>query len=195
MIILFLLIDEADRWLFYQICFHWRHTWLDAIIPFFSYPFSNYKFALLGMAALLIVVSRHRMRRTIIFMLLAVVISDLVSSQILKKLYGIARPLADFGHTVTGYSFPSSHASNTWAAIGLYQRENPRFRHVLWAVGILVCFSRIYVGDHYPCDVISGTVLGLGIGRMVHGLQLPASLTWVRLEERYRSWITRYQSQ
>lgn len=195
MIILFLLIDEADRWLFHQIYFHWRHSWLDATIPFFSDPFSHYKLALLGLAAVLILFSRHRMRQTIIFVLLAVGISDLISSQILKKLYGIARPIVDLSLTVSGYSFPSSHAANTWAAIGLFQQENPRFRHMLWILGILVCFSRIYVGDHYPSDVLAGVVLGLGISHGVHDIQLPAMLAWGRIVARCRSWITRYQSQ
>jgi len=194
MIILFFFIDEADRWLFHQIYFQWRHSWLDAVIPFFSNPFSHYKFVLLSMACLLIIFSGRRMRQTIIFLLLAVAITDLVSSQILKKLYGIARPMAYLGHAVMGYSFPSSHAANTWAAISLFQHNNPRFRPVLWALGFLVCFSRVYVGSHYPCDVLAGFVLGVGIGRSIYKLQLPAGLALDRIEALCRSWIMRHQT-
>jgi undecaprenyl-diphosphatase len=195
MIILFFLIDEGDRWLFHQIYFQWRHSWLDAVIPLFSDPFSHYKLVLLGLALLLILFGGSRVRHTIIFLLLAVAISDLVSSQILKKLYGIARPAVDLGQTPSGYSFPSSHAANTWAAIGFFQLENPRFRPLLWAIGSLVCFSRIYVGDHYPGDVLAGVVLGLGIGRNVYKLQLPIKIVWNRLEARCRYWIRGSESQ
>lgn len=195
MIILFFLIDEADRWLFRQIYFQWRHSWLDAAIPLFSDPFSHYKLALLGLALLLILFGGSRVRQTVIFLLLAIAISDLLSSQILKKLYGIARPMVYLDQTVSGYSFPSSHAANTWAAIGLFQLENPRFRPALWAIGFLVCFSRIYVGDHYPGDVLAGVVLGLGIGRNVYKLQLPAKMAWNRAETRCRHWIRGSQSQ
>jgi len=191
MIILFFLIDEADRWLFRQIYLHWRHSWLDATIPYFSHPFSHYKLVLLIAAALLIIFTRRRMRTTIIFLLAAVIISDIVSSRILKNLYGLARPLADLGQTVSGYSFPSSHAANTWAAISLFQQENPRFRPVLWATGFLVCFSRIYVGSHYPGDVLAGAVVGIAVGLSVHRFLLPSERAWDRIKTQCRSWIRR----
>jgi undecaprenyl-diphosphatase len=194
MIILFFLIDEADHWLFHQIHFQWRNPWLDAAIPFFSDPFTHYKLALLIAAGLLIVFSGRRMRLTIIFVLLTVLISDILSSRIFKNLYGIARPMSEISKDVSGFSFPSSHAVNTWAAISLFQQENPRFRIVLWIIGSLVCFSRIYVGDHYPGDVLAGVVLGMVIGRNAYKLQLAAETAWGRIITQCRSWITRYQA-
>ena len=194
MILVFYVIDYADRWLFSQIYFHWHNSLLDAVVPFFSDPFAHYKLFLLGLAVVLMFVCERRMRLTIIFMLLAVGVADLISSRILKELYCLTRPMSFLGEAARGYSFPSSHAANTWAAISLFQRDNPRFRPLLWALGFLVCFSRVYVGDHYPGDVIAGGFLGIGIGWNVYRLQRPVEHAWDLLWNRYRFRIAQRHS-
>lgn len=68
-------------------------------------------------------------------------------------------------HTATGYSFPSGHTQtiSTWStAFAMYFKK--RWVRVLAAVGIVaVAFSRLFLGVHYPSDVIGGAVLGVSI--------------------------------
>lgn len=96
--------------------------------------------------------------------------ADFISSHLLKPLFDVARPcmaLPDV-HLLTGCSnsgsFPSSHAANSFAVasvLGFYDRR-------LWAfalpIALMVCFSRPYLGVHYPSDVAAGGLLGLGVG-------------------------------
>jgi len=68
-------------------------------------------------------------------------------------------------HTATGYSFPSGHTQTiaTWSsAFAMYFKK--AWVSVLAGVGIVaVAFSRLFLGVHYPSDVIAGAVLGVSI--------------------------------
>ena len=87
----------------------------------------------------------------------------------LKDLFRFERPIGKEGlrtlrtETATGYSFPSGHAQGSAALMGslsLYLRK--RSFYLLSTVTILlVGFSRLYLGVHYPKDVLAGIVLGL----------------------------------
>lgn len=61
------------------------------------------------------------------------------------------------------YSFPSGHATVAFACAGVLALAVPRLRVPLYALAALIAFSRVYVGVHYPGDVIAGAVLGIGI--------------------------------
>jgi len=80
------------------------------------------------------------------------------------------------GHCGGPYGFVSSHASNHFALatfmVGMLQRR-PRWAIVLlylWAA--LICYSRVYLGVHYPGDVIVGAMYGALVGGLAYGLFL-----------------------
>jgi undecaprenyl-diphosphatase len=60
-------------------------------------------------------------------------------------------------------SFPSGHAATSFAAATMLSFAYPRLAPVLYLLAAGVAFSRVYVGVHYPLDVIGGAVLGLVI--------------------------------
>jgi undecaprenyl-diphosphatase len=112
----------------------------------------------------------------ILFIILAIVASDQISG-VIKK--GVKRPrpthnieIAHRVHTVnqyTGgaYGFVSSHASNTFClALFIVLLLSLSFRtsvvFVLWAS--LVSYSRVYLGVHYPSDIVAGAFLGAFLG-------------------------------
>ncbi|MEJ7558370.1 MAG: phosphatase PAP2 family protein [Pedobacter sp.] len=113
----------------------------------------------------------------IAMLLLSFAISDITASRLIKYSVGRIRPCNAINltdeiiHRVpcgSGYSFPSAHATNHFAiAVFLiflfYRRWKPILPLALaWA--FLISFSQIYVGVHYPIDVISGAILGTMIG-------------------------------
>lgn len=65
------------------------------------------------------------------------------------------------------YSFPSSHASAAGAWTNIMSRFYKKYAKIFWIFGLLVCFSRIYVGVHYPSDVIVGLIWGYVISWFV----------------------------
>ena len=70
------------------------------------------------------------------------------------------------------YSFPSGHATVAFACATVLALAVPRLRWPLFALAALVAWSRVYVGVHYPGDVLAGAVLGVAIAialRMLAG--------------------------
>lgn len=114
---------------------------------------------------------------------LTVGLTDFSNSQVLKKSIKRARPChiyqapAELNLLVPcggGYSFPSSHAANHFAlATILTLLLRPLFRWLVWPLGawaFLVAFAQIYVGVHYPLDVLFGAVYGVFVAFLMGSL-------------------------
>jgi undecaprenyl-diphosphatase len=69
--------------------------------------------------------------------------------------------------TPTGLSFPSSHSTSSFAAARAYGRLLPPA--LLYATAVPMAFSRLYLGVHYPSDVLAGAVLGTVLGSLGRG--------------------------
>ena len=107
---------------------------------------------------------------TAIGVIILIIITDQLSSHILKDLVHRIRPclvlpdaITPMGCTGT-YSFPSSHAFNNFAAATFIYRYFPKLKWVLFITAFLISVSRIYLGLHYPSDVLGGAIIGSIIG-------------------------------
>ena len=117
----------------------------------------------------------------LLFTFITVLLTDQFSSSIIKNwaqrprpcadplLYGQVRLLLD--HCSGGYSFTSSHATNhfgvatfLFVTLGRYF-GNWKYLLFIWAA--LICYAQVYVGVHYPLDVVFGALLGFLIGHFV----------------------------
>jgi undecaprenyl-diphosphatase len=69
------------------------------------------------------------------------------------------------------WSFPSGHAATAFAGAWLMQRHYPRGGVLWYVIAGLVAFSRVYLGDHYPGDVVSGSFMGVALAAAITGLR------------------------
>ncbi len=105
-------------------------------------------------------------RRLGLAALLALAGSHLVV-QLLKRQVERPRPylvLADsrvIAAPLTDYSFPSGHATASFAMATVLSMAWPRWSVLLMALAALVGVSRTYLGHHYPSDVLAGAVIGV----------------------------------
>ncbi|NPV11753.1 MAG: phosphatase PAP2 family protein [Ignavibacteria bacterium] len=106
-------------------------------------------------------------------MILLVVVSDQLSSVLLKSLFARPRPckVLENVHLLVGctdsYSFPSSHAVNNFAAAMFFTYFYRHLKWILFSVASVMALSRIFVGVHYPSDVLGGALIGMGIGYLM----------------------------
>ena len=58
------------------------------------------------------------------------------------------------------YSFPSNHAANISGLAIVFTAIYDQYKYLFWSIAGIVIFSRVYIGVHYPSDVISGWLIG-----------------------------------
>lgn len=151
-----------------------KHTpWLDPIM----YLVSTYTaWALVCTSIIVFMVYRDRIwgQRAAVFMLLGVAINS-ITNNIIKILIMRPRPsneldLQDIIHQLgdpdNHYSFFSAHSSNSicLALFSTLYFKNKYYGIIIFAWAMTVAYSRIYVGRHYPIDIVSGILFGLLTG-------------------------------
>lgn len=108
--------------------------------------------------------------------ILPLFITSMLTELIIKPYFRRKRPfIAIIQAIVIGrkpgtWSFPSGHAAAAFAGAWLLNHQRPRLSLLRYFVASLVGFSRIYLGDHYPGDVASGSLFGLLSAEFFHRL-------------------------
>ncbi len=170
---------DLDRYLFELINIHWSNSFFDVILPLFREKLFWAPFYVFLLTYAL--VNLHKKRWFFIGMLLmTVALADLTSSELIKKTVQRPRPcqtMADIpdmhllAHCGSGYSFTSSHAANHFAIavflmFTIFQRPKwVRYGLFLWA--FMISYAQVYVGVHYPLDILGGSLVGVSYGLLM----------------------------
>jgi undecaprenyl-diphosphatase len=153
---------------FYAINQGAQNGFFDLVMPLLS-DIKLWRWPLLIGALVSLCFGDRRARVTILLAVVVLVLSDQISSRLLKPLIGRERP----SHVLEGvrllagsggrYGFPSSHAANNFAVWSLLAARYRTWGFYLLVIPLGVAFSRIYMGVHFPLDVVGGAVLGIFI--------------------------------
>lgn len=173
-------IETFDHWLFYKINVNWSNGFFDAVMPLlressiwiplylFLFVFSLMNFG-------------KRATLWILFFAITVSLTDQISSGFFKEYFGRLRPCrdTDVAHSMflrvvycpKSGSFTSSHAANHFAmAAFIFFTCKDYFLSYRWLFfvwALIIGYAQVYVGVHYPLDVVGGAFTGLFIGAAI----------------------------
>lgn len=157
-----------------------HHPFLDPVMQAVS---SKYFWVPFYLAIIGWVIYHFRRKAFLLLPMLVVniALADSISSRFFKPFFGRLRPCHDFNlygliRFIDGcggkFGFLSSHAANSFALASImYLLLHPRlkrYRILFFAWAFLVSYSRIYLGVHYPADVLLGGLLGVVLGWLTY---------------------------
>jgi undecaprenyl-diphosphatase len=159
-------VEFMDTALFHLINQDGQNSFFDWFMPFMT-DLKNFTYILVILGAYIVWRERKGGLVFLLFVGLTVAVTDSFSSRLLKEWVGRIRPcqvlenvrlLTDCN---TSYSFPSSHAVNIFAVAYFLSQMFRRLAPLFFAIAAVVGYSRVYMGIHYPLDVIGGAAIGL----------------------------------
>lgn len=172
-----LLLEQWDTLLFLKINTAWTHPFLDTVFPWWREA-STWVPLYLFLVVFALVNFKQKALPWILFAAITVLLTDQVSSTLIKNWVARPRPCNDvflmsrvrllLDSCGGGFSFTSSHATNHFGfAMFVFISLQPLFKKwgylfFFWAATI--SYAQVYVGVHYPIDVLCGGILGCAIG-------------------------------
>ena len=134
-----------------------------------------------------------RGRITIIVILIAASLSDAICFQIIKPWVGRIRPSHEFYEYINllvskggKYSFPSNHAANSFVFATVLSYFYEKNKTPLYVLASAIAFSRVYVGVHYPLDIVFGSIIGYIISWIILSIWV---IIKMRELKRGRMWV------
>jgi membrane-associated phospholipid phosphatase len=168
-------LKHFDQWLFIKINTSWTNSFLDTVFPFWREAYTWGPFYLF-LTVFIFLNFGWKAWTWVVFFLLTFTLTDQLSAHLFKAWVNRPRPCQDdtlivrelLGRCPGNASFPSSHATNHFGlAFFLYYTLKPYVKKwgyffFFWAATI--SYGQIYVGVHYPSDVLAGALMGSIIG-------------------------------
>ena len=170
-------LEKLDQWLFIQINSNFTNQFFDELMPYMRYPL-NWAPLYVFLGAFALLNYKGKGAWWILFFIITIALTDMTGNYVFKYNIGRIRPCGDpdffnhvrllVNHCSTGYSFVSNHAANHFGiATFFFLTSKPLLKYwaysgFVWAA--IIGYAQVYVGIHYPLDVIGGALLGLLFG-------------------------------
>ena len=179
----------------------WIHQYMtnpifDLLMPFITHE-ENWVFPILLLLLFLGIKGGKRGKITLLLLITVLSITDSLCAQVLKPLFERIRPshldIEGISLLVSKggkWSMPSNHAANMFALSVVLSYFYQKTSLAIYSLALLIAFSRVYVGVHFPGDVIAGAFIGYTTSWLVLTLwvilkmrELKKGRTWVWYED------------
>lgn len=166
-------LDKWDKWLFVKLNSEWTNPLFDAVFPFVR----NSLFWAPLYIFILVFITLNYGKRGLWWSLLficTVAITDLIGTRVFKESFERLRPCQDpdfmfhvrllLKECSGSFSFVSNHAANHFGiatfALLTFRGVFKKWMYLAYAWALMIAYAQVYVGVHYPLDVLGGAVLG-----------------------------------
>lgn len=164
-------LRQLDQELFFLINHQLSHPVMDQIMVFVSGKVFWFALALLWLGWMIRQKHWHNVKKGLL-VAASLGVADLIAYNLLKPFFGRPRPckVLDDVNIVDGcggfFSFPSNHATNAFvvAIMIAFLTRKKRWAIPMYLLACLIGFSRVYLGVHYPGDILAGFIFGSLIG-------------------------------
>jgi undecaprenyl-diphosphatase len=163
---MFEFIQQVDVTLFYLFNTTLQNPFFDWLMPFVTEK--THWFPVWFIVIVFLIWKGGRKGRIAVILIIPLIfMSDQLSAGLFKPLFARTRPCVALSgvHLLVpmtrSYSFPSAHAANFAALATFFALFYPRYKWFYFGIALLVGLSRVFVGVHYPFDVLGGFILGV----------------------------------
>ncbi|MCH7613225.1 MAG: phosphatase PAP2 family protein [Candidatus Marinimicrobia bacterium] len=185
-------LDGLDKTLFHLLNGTLSNALLDVFMPIITNQ-NYWVFPVLILIFVLILKGGKRGKIAAGILIISVAATDVIAAQIIKPWVGRLRPSHAMAESINllvakggKYSFVSNHAANMFSAAAVLTYFYSKWNKFLYTMAVIVSLSRIYVGVHYPGDVIIGGLFGYGMAWSVISLWI---LLKMREIKKGRRWV------
>ena len=159
-----------DLYLFQQINqFAGRWFWLDTLGIYFAEYFG---YVLILSLLLFLAVRFRKYFKMIIETIISAILARFVIVELIRWIWQRPRPFVE-NHVNSllihnAAAFPSGHAAFFFALSTVVYFYNKKFGILFFLASFLICLSRVFVGIHWPSDILAGAVVGILSGWLIH---------------------------
>ena len=192
---MFHLFKALDLKIFFLINQTLSNPVFDSIMPLITNK-NNWILIIIILLFYLAIMNGRRGQIAFVILIVVVGFTDSFSTFILKPYFGRIRPSYDIYEYINllvakggKWSMPSNHAANISAIAVVLSYFYDKMKIPLYSLAVIIAFSRVYVGVHYPADVLLGGLIGYGMAWLILTLwvilkmrELKRGQTWVWYE-------------
>ena len=192
---MFHLFKALDIKIFFLINQTLSNPVFDSIMPLITNK-NNWVLIIIILFFYLAIMNGRRGQIALVILIVVVGLTDSFSTFILKPYFGRIRPSYDIYEYINllvakggKWSMPSNHAANISAIAVVLSYFYEKMKIPLYSLAVIIAFSRVYVGVHYPADVLVGGLIGYGMAWLILTLwvilkmrELKRGQTWVWYE-------------
>jgi len=171
--------EEWDQWLFIKLNNQWTNPVFDILLPYFRNSVFWAPLYIFILAFIAINFGKKGLWWSVVF-LCTVAITDLMGARIFKEVFHRYRPCQDpdfmfhvrllLKECSGSFSFVSNHAANHFGiatfALLTFRGIFKKWMYLAYVWAFFIGYAQVYVGVHYPLDVLGGAVLGVLTGAL-----------------------------